>query len=83
MRQIAALSGNGLTLYHKFPNLTTRKKQAFENNVGGGENGGNPHFLLFPQCFLLLHREKNRLLNVEFVVCKCFQFDKVLNFVVW
>ena len=22
-----------------------------ENNVGKGENAGNQHFLLFPQCF--------------------------------
>ena len=24
----------------------------FENIVGKGENAGNQHFLLFPQCFL-------------------------------
>ena len=28
-------------------------KKAFENIVGKGENAGNQHFLLFPQCFLL------------------------------
>ena len=27
-------------------------KKAFENLVGSGENAGNQHFLLFPQCFL-------------------------------
>ena len=26
----------------------------FENIVGKGENNGEQHFLLFPQCFLLL-----------------------------
>ena len=31
---------------------TTVKKNLFENIVGKGENAGNQHFLLFPQCFL-------------------------------
>ena len=26
----------------------------FENIVGKGENAGNQHFLLYPQCFLLI-----------------------------
>ena len=30
----------------------TLKKNPFENIVGKGENAGNQHFLLFPQCFL-------------------------------
>ena len=36
-----------VTLYHKI-----LKKKPFENIVGKGENAGNQHFLLFPQCFL-------------------------------
>ena len=32
--------------------LTTHRKKPFENIVGKGENAGNQHFLLFPQCFL-------------------------------
>ena len=32
--------------------LTTPKQMPFENIVGKGENVGNQHFLLFPQCFL-------------------------------
>ena len=32
--------------------LTTLKMKAFENIVGKGENAGNQHFPLFPQCFL-------------------------------
>ena len=39
--------------------LTTLKKKALENTVGKGENAGNKHFLLFPQCFLLHQREKS------------------------
>ena len=34
--------------------LTTLKRKAYENIVGKGENAGNQHFLLFPQCFLLI-----------------------------
>ena len=30
------------------------EKKPFENIVGKGENAGNLHFLLFPQCFLLI-----------------------------
>ena len=32
--------------------LTTLRREAFENIEGKGENAGNQHFLLFPQCFL-------------------------------
>ena len=32
-------------------------KEALENIVGKGENAGNQHFLLFPQCFLLYKRQ--------------------------
>ena len=31
--------------------LTTLWKEAFENILGQGENAGNHHFLLFPNCF--------------------------------
>ena len=41
-----------LTLYHTIPTLTILRKKALENTVGKGENAGNQHFLLFPQCFL-------------------------------
>ena len=37
----------------------TLKEKAFENIVEKGENAGNQHFLLFPQCFLPHHREKS------------------------
>ena len=41
-----------LTHFHTIPTLNTSGKKAFENIVGKGENAGNQHFLLFPQCFL-------------------------------
>ena len=41
-----------LTLYTQPRLLTTLKRKIFENIVGKGENAGNQHFLLYPQCFL-------------------------------
>ena len=35
----------------------TLERNHFENIVGKGENAGNQHFLLFPQCFLYLPRQ--------------------------
>ena len=37
----------------------TLRKNPFENTVGKGENAGNQHFLLFPQCFLPNHLHKS------------------------
>ena len=31
--------------------MTFMKKKSSENAVGKGENAGNQHFLIFPQCF--------------------------------
>ena len=31
--------------------LTTLREKPLENIAGKGENVGNQHFLLFPQCF--------------------------------
>ena len=38
-------------LYHTIWTFTILGKKPFENNMGKGENDGNQHFLLFPQCF--------------------------------
>ena len=46
------LSGNGLTLYHTIPTYYDCYKKPFKNTVEKGENAGDQHFLLFPQCFL-------------------------------
>ena len=46
-RKNQGLFGKGLTL----------NKAALENTLGKGENNGNQHFLLFPQCFILDQRE--------------------------
>ena len=41
-----------LILFHTILTFDDPVKEAFENIVGKGENAGNQHFLLFPQCFL-------------------------------
>ena len=41
--------------------FTTLKNKGLEKTGGNGENSGNQHFLLFPQCFLLSQREKSSL----------------------
>ena len=52
------LEKGGLTLYQTIPIFHDPLKKDLENTVGKGENAGNQHFLLFPQCFLLYQREK-------------------------
>ena len=48
------LQQNGVYLFPTQSRLLpSLKKNPFENIVGKGENTGNQHFLLFPQCFLL------------------------------
>ena len=42
---------NELTLYHTIPTFNDPEEEGFENIAGKGENAGNQHFLLFPQCF--------------------------------
>ena len=39
--------------------MTLRKTLPFENIVGKGEDTGNLHFLLFPDCFQLYQRQKS------------------------
>ena len=41
-----------LILYHTITTFNDPVFGAFENIVGKGENAGNQHCLLFPQCFL-------------------------------
>ena len=57
--------------------LTTLRKKPFENIVGKGENAGNQHFLLFPQCFLTFPEQFSVFGHIHFVVCKCLEFGLV------
>ena len=65
-----------LTLYHTILTNDPGKKPS-ENIVGKGENAGNQHFLIFPQCFLPVLKEFLFLSYIYFAVCKCFQFEPV------
>ena len=50
------------SLPHNQDFLTTCRKVALETTaVGNGENAGDQHFLLFPQCFLLIKGRYNHL----------------------
>ena len=46
-----------------------RKKKAFKNFVGKGENASNQHFLLFPECILTYQKQYQFLRFIDFVVC--------------
>ena len=50
------------------------ERELFKNIVGKGENAGNQHFLLFPQCFLPFPNQISGFDIDYFVVCKCFEF---------
>ena len=55
---------------------------SFENNVGRGEIGCNKQFLLFLIVFYLFG-ELSAIFSKFEIVCKLFQFGRVLKFVVW
>ena len=67
------------TLNHTITTLTT----PFEKIVGKGENAGNQHFLLFPQCFLTLPKT-NFNFSVTFILpsANAFNLDqtRILSF---
>ena len=77
------LSSNGfsvgkvmfLTDFNHLPHnpdfLTPLEKKAFENIVEKGENAGNQHFLLFPQCFLLFPTQ----ISVMFECLSCLGYN--------
>ena len=70
-----------LTLPKRSRLLTTLRKNPSKNIVGKGENTGEQHFLLFPQCFLpILKRYFNFFNHFYFVICKCFEFGPVSKF---
>ena len=54
---------------------TLKEKRLFKNKKGKGENAGNQHFLLFPQCFLIYGRQ---IQCIEFYLssANALNFDK-------
>ena len=52
----ASLVSDVYTRY-QFQVLTTPRTKPLKNIVEKGENAGNQHFLLFPQCFLYIQTQ--------------------------
>ena len=73
-----------LNPWHRPQILTNKTENDFENILERGENAGNQHFLLFPQCFLLHQRQIVISSNFEIVFCKLMfsisVLAKVLSF---
>ena len=47
-------------------------------------NPNYQHFLLLPRGFLVLQRQIYHYVSqIKYFVCKCFEFDQVLNSVTW
>ena len=70
------------------PKKKKKKKSHGKNIVGKGENAGNQHFLLFPQCVLPYQGKKLKLSSANafnldkgkiFVVCKGFKTCNVIR----
>ena len=80
----SSLFSGSPTLYHTIPTFHYPwKKKAFENIVGKGENAGNQHFLLFPQCFLPCQRKILTILaSLKSSSANAFNLDKskILSF---
>ena len=59
-------------------------KKPFEHIEGKGENAGNQHFLIFPQCFQPSITDKNHLLKSTFMLSSAnalnFDQSKILSF---
>ena len=61
----------------------TLGKKPLENIVGKGENAGNQHFLLFPQCFLLFPIQILIFQSPLFCHLQVLSIWTSLNFAVW
>ena len=50
------------------------KEKPLENTVGKGDNAGNLHFLLFPQCFFI-HPKENFCFSGTFILSSANVFN--------
>ena len=57
-------------------------KKPFENIVGNGEIACTSNFS-FSHVFDYIEERNYHYCNISFVVCKCFQFGLVQNFILW
>ena len=60
----------------------TWSEKLLDNIVGKGENAGNQHFLLFPQCFLHFPKQNSFFFSLTFVLLSAnalnFDWSKIL-----
>ena len=67
-----------LTLYHTIPTFNDPKRKPFEKIEEKGENTGDQsHNVFYP-----IKDRNHYFSNISFVVCKCFEFGPVENFVI-
>ena len=73
-----------LTLYHTIHTFNDLEKEfkSFEN-MGKGENGGNQHFPIFPQCFLPFPKQVSIFQSHLFCHLQMLSILASINFVVW
>ena len=55
------------------------EERPYENIVGKGENAGDQHFLLCPECFLCYARHIRYFEKHFIVVCKCLDKARILS----
>ena len=67
-----------LSLYYTIQTFSDPVDEAFGKILEKGENAGKQHFLLFPQCFLLYHREKSSFW--QYLNCHLHMLSKILLF---
>ena len=76
-------SGKHLTLYQTIPTEMTLEKVAFWKHCRKRRKCWSPAFSPFSTMFLLFPHFFQFLSYIFSVVCKCFQFGQVQNFVIW
>ena len=62
--------------------LTCVQQKSLENTVGKGEIARYEQFLLFPQCFLLFGEISTFFIKSKIIVCKLFQFGRVIIIII-
>ena len=70
----------GITIHHTILTFDRLEKEAFLKTLcEKGENAGNQHFLLFPQCFLPFLKQTLIFQSRLFCHLQCLYFDQCKN----
>ena len=74
----------GLSLYHAIPTFKDSENGGFETFFWEKEKMQVTSIFSFSHSVFYSNKDSNRRSsNIYFVVCKCFQFGLIRNFVVW